>query len=493
VSARPAKSLAARLFATQPLDRVRRESDGPGLRRVLGWPALIAIGLGTMVGGVFSTIGTGAKLAGPGVTVSFLISGVVCVFVAFCYAEFASMCPVAGSAYTYAYTVLGEIVAWVIGWDLILEYGISVAPVAATLSGYLQAFLADFGVHLPKALQTAHLAARNGGIDLAATTIDLPAVLVTLAIALLLAIGIRESSRVNAVLVVVQIGAIVIFCVGLFAAINWNHFTPIAPNGWGSFLPFSGGNGVGIIPAAAIVFFAYIGFDTVTVASEESKNPSRDIPIGVIGALVVGTVLFVAIAVVTVGVADWTKIEPDSGMLSAVAAAGNNPIMAGIVTAGAITSSITVMLTSLLGQVRIFYCMARDRMLPPWVAAIHPRFQTPFLTTLTTGALVAILAAIVPLEQLLALVNIGTLSAFAIVCLGIAILRFTRPDAARTFRAPFGVGMGIAGFVLCMALMIYGLSSQTWLRFVIWFGIGLAVYAAYGFRRSLLREPAPGA
>ena len=269
----PRKSLAARLFATQPLDRVRGEHDGPSLRRVLGWPALIAIGLGTMVGGVFSTIGTGAKLAGPGVTLSFLLSGVVCVFVAFCYAEFASMCPVAGSAYTYAYTVLGEIVAWVIGWDLVLEYGISVAPLAATLSGYLQTFLRDFGIQLPHTLQTAHLAMGPGGLDLAATTIDLPAVIATLAIALLLSIGIRETAGVNLVLVFVQIAAITVFCAALFTAINWSHFSPIAPHGWGSFMPFSGGNGAGIIPAAAIVFFAYIGFDTVTVASEEATNP----------------------------------------------------------------------------------------------------------------------------------------------------------------------------------------------------------------------------
>ncbi len=488
-----APSLRERLLARQPLDRVRPENDGPALRRVLGWPALVGIGLGTMVGGVFSTIGTGAHVAGPAVALSFLISGIVCTFVAFCYAEFASMCPVAGSAYTYAYTVFGEVVAWVIGWDLILEYGISVAPVAATLSGYVQQFLAGFNVALPKGLQTAHLAISGGRVDPAATSIDLIAVLVTLLIAVLLAIGIRESTRVNGVLVVVQVGAIVLFCVGLVAAVHWNNFTPFAPNGWGSFRPFSGGNGVGIIPAAAIVFFAYIGFDTVTVASEEAKNPARDVPIGVIGSLVIGSLLFVSIAVVTVGAANWKTIEVDSGMLSAVQAAGNNKWMAAIVTAGAVASSITVMLTSLLGQVRLFYCMARDRLLPPWVAAIHPRFRTPFATTLTTGVLVAILAAFVPLDQLLALVNIGTLSAFALVCIGIAILRFTRPEASRTFRAPAGVAMGVLGFISCVGLMIYGLSTATWLRFLIWFGVGLAIYGAYGFRQSALRSASDAA
>ncbi len=481
------KSLHKQLFATQPLDRVRAETDGPALRRVLGWPGLVAIGLGTMVGGVFSTIGTGAHVAGPAVALSFLISGIVCTFVAFCYAEFASMCPVAGSAYTYAYTVFGEVVAWVIGWDLILEYGISVAPLAATLSGYVQQFLADFGIALPKVVQTAHLATRNGSIDFGASSFDLIAVAVTLAIALLLAIGIRESANVNGLLVVVQVVAILLFCLGLTAAVHWNNFTPFAPNGWGSFRPFSGGNGVGIIPAAAIVFFAYIGFDTVTVASEEAKNPVRDVPIGVIGSLVIGSLLFVAIAIVTVGAANWKTIDVDSGMLSAVKAAGSNPWMAAVVTAGAVASSVTVMLTSLLGQVRLFYCMARDRLLPPWVASIHPRFRTPFATTMTTGVLVAFLAAFVPLDELLALVNIGTLSAFALVCIGIVILRFTRPAAPRTFRAPLGVPMGVLGFVSCMGLMVYGLSTATWLRFLIWFGVGLAIYAAYGFRKSLLR------
>ena len=467
--------ICSRLLARQPHDSART-AGGPALRRVLGKPGLICVGLGTMLGGIFTTIGAGTAEAGPGVIGSFLLSGLACVFVSLCYAELASMVPIAGSAYTYAYATLGEAVAWIIGWDLILEYGISAAPVAASWSGYAQSFLANYGIALPEWARVAHLATAGGRIDFAHSQVDVLAVVVILAITALISIGIKESASVNNVLVYVQIVAIVVFVVALCGALHPGNFHPAFPRGVH-----------GVVSGAALVFFAYIGFDTVTVASEEAKRPETDVPFAVIASLAIGAVMYVAIAWVTVGVVPWEHIDQNAGMADAVKRGGNNPIVVAIVTAGAIAGTTTVMLTSLLGQVRIFYVMARDRMLPPIVSRIDSRTRTPLVTTVTTGVIVAFLAAIVPLETLLSLVNIGTLSAFAIVCAGVLVLRYVRPDARRPFRAPFGAAVAICGFAMCFYLMIGGLSGWTWLRFVVWFAVGAAVYAAYGYRHSLLR------
>ncbi len=472
-------TLRERLLAVQPHDRLR-ETSGPPLRRVLGVWGLIAVGLGTMLGGIFTTIGLGVQTAGPGVLVSFALSALACVFVALCYAEFAAMVPVAGSAYTYAYATLGEFVAWIIGWDLILEYGISVAPVAASWSGYVQAFLANFGVTLPKWAQTAHLAfATGGGIDLAHTQVDVCAIGVVLALALTLAIGIRESASINGLLVVVQVVAILVFVAALASAVVPGAFHPFAPTGFG-----------GIVNGAALVFFAYIGFDTVTVASEEAKNPARDVPRAVLAALAIGIAMYFAIAYVTAGTVPWKAIDPNAGMADAVKHAGNAPWLVAILFAGAFAGTTTVMLTSLLGQIRIFYVMAKDGMLPPAISRVNARTRTPFTTTLVTGVVIAFLAGIVPLDELLKLVNIGTLSAFAIVCVGVMVLRRTQPNAKRPFRAPLVYATGTLGAAMCVFLMVGGLSGWTWLRFVVWFSVGLAVYALYGFRHSLLRRGA---
>jgi APA family basic amino acid/polyamine antiporter len=470
--------LAARLLARQPHDS-ERTAGGHALRRVLGVPGLICVGLGTMLGGIFATVGVGAVEAGPAVIVSFLLSGLACVFVSLCYAELASMVPIAGSAYTYAYATLGELVAWIIGWDLILEYGISVAPVAASWSGYAQSFLQNYGLTLPEWARVAHLAISWGGVDVGHSSFDLFAILVVLAMTALVAIGIRESTTVNSALVVVQVFAIVVFVFGLLGAIHPGNFHPLYPRGLH-----------GVVSGAALVFFAYIGFDTVTVASEEAKSPERDIPIAVIGSLLIGGIMYVAIAWVTVGVVPWEHVDKDAAMADAVRHAGNNPLLSAIVTAGAIAGTTTVMLTSLLGQVRIFYVMARDRMLPPFVSAVNPRTCTPLVTTIGTGLIVAVLAGIIPLDVLLSLVNIGTLSAFGIVCAGVLVLRYSRPDARRPFKAPLGPVVAIAGLAMCLYLMIGGLSGNTWIRFVVWFAVGVVVYALYGYRHSLLR---PGA
>lgn len=465
-----------RLSAVQPLASILPHERGPRLRRVLGWPGLVGIGLGTMIGGIFTTIGAGTAAAGPGVIAAFAVSGLACVFVALCYAEFAAMVPIAGSAYTYAYATLGEFVAWVIGWDLILEYGISAAPVAASWSAYVQDLLSSAGVRLPPWAQQAHLVLSNGGVDLARTHVDVLALGVVLLISALLAVGIKESTSVNNALVVFQVGAIVVFIVVCFFFVQRARFVPFAPLGVH-----------GIVKSAALVFFAYIGFDTVTVASEESRNPQRDVPIGILLSLLIGGVLYIAIAYVTVGVVPWQHIEQNAAMTQAIRLAGHGPVFLWVVALGAIAGTTTVMITSLLGQTRIFYVMARDRMLPPMVARIHPVFRTPARMTMITGVLVSALAAVVPLEKLLELVNIGTLSAFSIVCLGVFVLRLTAPDAQRPFRAPFAPVISLAGLAMCLYLTFGGLGIATWLRFAGWFLAGLAVYAFYGYRHSRLR------
>jgi len=465
-------SVLKQLFARQPLGWTASEREGPSLRRVLGWPALTAIGLGTMLGGIFPTIGAGAHAAGPGVILAYVASGVISLCVALCYAEFASMVPVAGSAYTYAYATLGELVAWVIGWDLILEYGLSLAPTASSLSDYFQHMLANVGIVFPSWAQTAN-------VGVAHPQIDVFAALVTLLVTALVAIGIRESATVNGALVVVQIVSMIVFIAVVAHAVAPANLHPFAPFGYH-----------GILASTALVFFAYIGFDTVTVASEESKRPERDVPIGIILALTLGGILYVGLTICTVGVMRWNHLSDGAAMLDALGAVTKNHAFYWIVAVGGIAGNATVMLTSLLGQVRIFYVMARDRMLPPGVARVHHVFRTPARMTAITGIIVAVFAAVFPLNELLKLVNVGTLAAFAIVCAGVLVLRFVNPGAKRPFRAPLLPFFSIAGTVACLYL-ITGLNLDTWKRYVIWFVVGILVYALYGFRNSRLRVNLP--
>jgi basic amino acid/polyamine antiporter, APA family len=460
------------LVARQPLGWTASESQGPSLRRVLGWPALTAIGLGTMLGGIFPTIGAGAHAAGPGVILAYVLSGLVSVCVAFCYAEFASMVPVAGSAYTYAYATMGELIAWIIGWDLILEYGLSLAPTASSLSDYFQHMLANVGVQFPFWAQTAHLVAAN-------PQIDVPAAVVTLLITALVSVGIRESAGVNGILVVLQIASMLVFVAVVAHAVHPANLHPFVPFGYH-----------GVLVSTALVFFAYIGFDTVTVASEEAKKPERDVPIGIILALIIGGILYVALTLCTVGVMRYDRLSDGAAMLDALGSVTKNHTIYWIVAFGGIAGNTTVMLTSLLGQVRIFYVMARDRMLPPGVARIHHVFRTPARMTVITGLIVALFAAVFPLTELLTLVNIGTLAAFSIVCAGVLVLRIVNPAAERPFRAPWLPFFSVAGTLVCLYL-ITGLQVATWVRYGIWFAVGICVYALYGFRNSRLKLSLP--
>jgi APA family basic amino acid/polyamine antiporter len=423
-----------------------------------------------MLGGIFPTIGAGAHAAGPGVILAYVISGFVSLCVALCYAEFASMVPVAGSAYTYAYATLGELVAWIIGWDLILEYGLSLAPTASSLSDYFQHMLGNVGIVFPAWAQTANLHGVHPQIDLAAA-------IVTVMVTVLVAAGIRESANVNGALVVVQIISMLVFIVAVAHAIRPGNLQPFAPFGYH-----------GVVASTALVFFAYIGFDTVTVASEEAKRPERDVPVGIILALAIGGILYVALTLCTVGVLRFDRLSDGAAMLDALGAVSKSHGLYWIVAIGGLAGNATVMLTSLLGQVRIFYVMARDRMLPPGVARIHHVFRTPARMTVVTGAIVAVFAAVLPLTTLLQLVNIGTLVAFGIVCAGVLVLRVANKSAPRPFRAPLLPLFSIAGVISCFYL-ITALPDTTLKRYVIWFLIGMVVYGIYGFRNSRLRVP----
>jgi APA family basic amino acid/polyamine antiporter len=460
--------LLRQLFARQPLDWKRGDAQNPPLRRVLGWPALTCIGLGTMLGGIFPTIGAGAHAAGPAVILAYVLSGLVSLCVALCYAEFASMVPVAGSAYTYAYATMGELVAWIIGWDLILEYGLSLAPTASSLSDYFQHMLGNIGVAFPMWAQTANVHAAHPQIDVLACV-------VTLGITLLVASGIRESAGVNGALVVVQVLSMIVFVAVVAPGVHVANLHPFAPMGYH-----------GVLASTALVFFAYIGFDTVTVASEEAKHPERNVPIGIILALTIGGILYIALTFCTVGALRFDKLSDGAAMLDALGAINHSHALYWIVAFGGLAGNTTVMLTSLLGQVRIFYVMARDRMLPPGVARIHHVFRTPARMTFVTGAIVAVFAAVLPLTDLLTLVNIGTLAAFAIVCAGVVVLRFVNPNAHRPFKAPLVPLFSIGGAAACLYL-ITGLQVATWIRYGLWFAVGVLVYALYGLRNSRLR------
>jgi len=444
---------------------------GHELKRAVSATQLTAMGVGAIIGtGIFVVIGKGAGIAGPAVILSFILAAVACTFSALSYAELASSIPVSGSAYTYTYATLGEIVAWIIGWDLILEYGVSVAAIAVGWGGNFNAFLdAAFGWQLPKAIA---MSPEDGGV------FNLPAVAIVLIITFLLVRGVRESARTNLVMVVIKLLVLTFFII--VAAFNFStkNFHPFLPHGTGS-----------VTTAAAIIFFAYIGFDAVSTGSEEARRPERDLPMAIIGSLAICTVFYVLSAAGAMGVASPDQIkDSDAPLATALKEGAGVPWAAWILALGAVIAITSVILVVLYGQTRIFFAMCRDGLMPERLAAVNARYGTPARLTIGLGVLIAILAALVPLGQIVELVNIGTLFAFILVNIGVIVLRRTKPDMPRPYRVPLSPVFPLLGVAFAIYLM-KDLPWLTWVRFAIWLAIGLLIYWLYGYRNSRLRRP----
>lgn len=473
-----------------------RDTDEPEhrLKKNLSGLDLGVFGVGVVIGaGIFVVTGVVAQeQAGPAVAVSFLIAGVVCALAALCYAEFASTVPVAGSAYTFSYATFGELIAWIIGWDLVLEFSIGAAAVSASWSGYLAQLLADAGWTVPDWVSGEG-------------PVNVPAMALPLAMTAVLVLGITFSSRFNAVVVAIKVGVVLLVVgVGVFflEADNYTPFVPPAqptdPSESGldapliqtlfGIVPTTFGWG-GVIAGAAIVFFAFIGFDIVATAAEETRDPKRDVPRGILGSLAVCTLLYIAVSLVVVGMQDYTELNADAPLASAFSAAGLD-VFSTIISLGALIGLTSVVMILLLGQSRVLFAMGRDRLLPPWFAAVHPRYGTPYRITIATGLLVTVLAGLVPLGELAELVNIGTLAAFLLVSIGVIVLRRTRPDLPRAFRVPLMPAVPVLSAAACLWLML-NLPGDTWLRFLAWMALGLVVYAMYGRRHSRLATGAP--
>jgi APA family basic amino acid/polyamine antiporter len=441
-----------------------------GLKKVLGPMDLILMGIGAIVGtGIFVLTGTGAVTAGPALTLAFIIAAIACGFAALCYAEFASTVPVAGSIYTYSYATLGEIVAWMIGWDLLLEYGLATSTVAVGWSGYFQSLLKGFGVVLPEALRAAPGAVP--GLD---TVFNLPAFLIMMVLTFMLSLGVRESARLNNVMVLIKTGVVLLFIV---VGVNY-----VKPENWQPFMPFGAGS---VMSAAALVFFAFIGFDAVTSAAEEVKNPTKDLPIGIIGSLAICTVLYVAVAAIMTGIVPFMNFKGVDHPVSLALQYAGQDWIAGLVDLAAILGMSTVILVMAYGQTRILFAMSRDGLLPKKLSNVHPKYGTPFFATWMVGIIFGLIAAVVPLDVLAELVNIGTLAAFSLVSLAVIILRKKRPDLHRAFRCPGVPVIPALAIIFCITLMTF-LSWHTWVAFVVWLLIGLAVYFGYARSRSLL-------
>ncbi|MCY1260103.1 putative amino acid permease YhdG [compost metagenome] len=458
------------LFRTKDIDAMLVDRHVGSLKKVLGPVDLVLMGIGAIIGtGIFVLTGTGALTAGPALTVSFIIAAMACGFAALCYAEFASAIPVSGSIYTYSYATLGEIIAWMIGWDLLLEYGLATSAVSVGWSGYFQSLMAGFGLKLPAALSAA-----PGSVPGVKTMLNLPACLIMLAITWVVSYGVRESTRINNLMVAVKIGVVL-----LFIAVGVWH---VQPANWQPFAPFGF---AGIFNAAALVFFAFIGFDAVTSAAEEVRNPHRDLPVGIIGSLTVCTVLYVIVAAIMTGVVPFAKFAGIDHPVSLVLQYAGQNWVAGFVDLGAILGMTTVILVMTFGQTRVIFAMSRDGLLPAKLSSVHPVHATPFFATWTVGIVFAMIAALVPLNVLAELINIGTLSAFTLISIAVLVLRRTRPELPRAFRCPGVPVVPLLSVGFCLFLMAH-LQALTWIAFLIWLGIGLSIYFLYARRNAVL-------
>jgi basic amino acid/polyamine antiporter, APA family len=461
---------------TQPNPVVAEEHQ---LQRALGPVSLIMIGIGSIIGaGIFVIAGTAAaEHAGPAVLISFIIAGLGCLFAGLCYAEFASMIPESGSAYTYAYATMGRFMAWFIGWNMVLEYLVSASTVSVGWSGYLISFLQNLGYNFPAAFANAPIAATGfHDLHLTGAIVNLPAVLLIVFLTVFLVVGVSESARFNALMVLIKTGIVILVIVFGLPYVHAANLHPFIPPNQGTFGKF----GVtGILAASGMIFFAYIGFEAVSVAAQEAKNPRRDLPIGILGSLALCTLLYIGMAVVLTGVTDWRTLDVPNPVSFALGKIAALQWIIMPVNIGALVGLASVTFVSLYGQSRVFYSMARDGFLPPAFSVIHKRFRTPHRGTIITGVAAAVLAAIFPLDILADLVSIGTLLAFVAVCGGILILRRTAPLARRPFRTPFVWFVGPAGIATC-GLMMFSLADGTWVRLVAWTAIGIVIYFVYG-------------
>lgn len=539
------------LFRTKSIETTLAEAEDKGegtLKRTLGVSALTLLGVGAIIGtGIFVLTGQAAgKHAGPAVVISMIIAGIVSALAALCYSEFASSVPISGSAYAYSYTTLGEFIAWIIGWDLILEYAFGAATVAVGWSGNMISLLADFGVQFPVALSAAPgtkfvrlsteaaaqlantrigetllnppagynvltnelaqgIAAKSINAPVETALFNLPAMLIAFAVTALLVRGIRESANFNSVVVMVKIGVVLLFIIAGVGYVNTHYLGMGCTPGVGDCLPFipqnTGTFGVygysGILTGAAVIFFAYIGFDAVSTAAQEAKNPQRDMPRAIIGSLLICTVLYILVAGIMVGLVPYIQLKEEAAPIAAAITAASGMAVEGstialllssfsfIIKAGAVLGLSSTMVVQMMGQPRVFYAMGKDGLLPAWAAKIHPRYRTPHVTTMVTGGIVAVMAATVPISMLGELVSIGTLFAFVVVSIGVIVLRRTRPDLPRPFKVPFSPVIPFLAAGTSLYLM-YGLPFDTWLRLIVWMAIGVVIYFAYGVRKSKL-------
>ncbi len=494
--------MASTLFVKKPINDLIKEASGPesGLKRTLGARALVALGIGAIIGaGLFSiTGGAAANNAGPAVTISFVIAAVACAFAGLCYAEFASMIPVAGSAYTYSYATMGEFIAWIIGWDLVLEYAVGAATVSISWSRYFVKFFGYYDIHLPPSMtmspfDTATLA--DGSI--VNGMINLPAVFIVILMSLLLVKGTKESAFVNGIIVLLKVSVVLIFIALGWGYINSENYTPYIPANTGDFGSFGWS---GIVRAAGIIFFAYIGFDAVSTAAQEAKNPKRDMPIGILVSLAICTVLYLLFAHVMTGVANYTSFQGADG-IAPVAVAIDHMGTAdanGVITPAypwlnkAIIIAIlagysSVIMVMLLGQSRVFFSMSKDGLLPKIFSEVHPKFGTPSKSNLLFMLFVSLFAAFVPARVVGEMTSIGTLLAFVLVCVGVLVLRKTQPDLPRAFKTPLVPLIPILGILSCVLMMV-ALPGDTWLRLIIWLAIGFAIYFGYSAKNSKLRK-----